>query len=95
MCSALTFLFGCYVPRALLAKAARPFLHPSALLPRVGGEHPSLRPSHGAAPPHGVAPPSPRPAELRGLPGVWAAVKYVCHMPGEERDLSLVSTHAR
>lgn len=36
-----------------------------------------------------------RTAELRGLPGVWAAVKYVCHMPQEERDLSLLSTHAR
>ncbi|KAL4436979.1 hypothetical protein ABPG75_004118 [Micractinium tetrahymenae] len=34
-------------------------------------------------------------AELRGLPGVWAAVKYVCHMPEGERDLSLISTHAK
>ena len=34
-------------------------------------------------------------AELRGLPGVWAAVKYVCHMKQAERDLSLISSHAR
>lgn len=33
--------------------------------------------------------------ELRGLPGVWAAVKYVCHMPEEQRDLALISTHAK
>ncbi|PRW34079.1 glycoside hydrolase isoform A [Chlorella sorokiniana] len=34
-------------------------------------------------------------AELRGLPGVWAAVKYVCHLPEGQRDLALISTHAK
>lgn len=34
-------------------------------------------------------------AELGGLPGVWAAVKYVCRLPPSQRDLPLLSTHAR
>ncbi|KAI3425935.1 hypothetical protein D9Q98_007907 [Chlorella vulgaris] len=34
-------------------------------------------------------------AELRGLPGVWAAVKYVCHLPAGQRDLGLISAHAK
>ncbi|KAL4430543.1 hypothetical protein ABPG77_005783 [Micractinium sp. CCAP 211/92] len=49
----------------------------------------SQSPERLPAPPQGAS------AELRGLPGVWAAVKYVCHMPEGERDLSLVSTHAK
>lgn len=41
------------------------------------------------------APSRPACAELKGLPGVWAAVKFVCHLPEAERDVSLISTHAK
>ena len=58
---------------------------------------PLLSPVHRPSPAPAASKSHRRPsfAELKGLPGVWAAVKYVCHMPEEERDLSLISTHAK
>lgn len=45
---------------------------------------------------HCSTPPAPHvSAELKGLPGVWAAVKYVCHLGEGDRDLALISTHAK
>ena len=47
----------------------------------------SQSPSQLRVPPKGAA------AELRGLPGVWAAVRYLSSPA--TRDLGLITTHAK